>query len=51
MDEKERENTQRDEAPEERDDQPAGAIFVTTFLAVVILVSWFAVYAMYMARS
>lgn len=33
------------------EDRPSGAIFVTAFLAVVILVGWFSVFAMYSSRS
>ncbi len=36
---------------EERDDTPLGAIFVTTTLAVIILVLWFSMYLLNILRS
>jgi cytochrome b len=34
-----------------KDDRPLGALLVVAVLAVVIIVSWFGVYAIYAARS
>ena len=35
----------------EGDDEPTGAIVVTTFLTVVIVVSWFGVLALFILRG
>lgn len=34
-----------------KDDKPVGAILVVTILAVVILVSWFGMYAIALGRA
>lgn len=51
MSDEEREDPVGEEPGNGDEDRPSGAIFVTAFLAVVILVGWFAVFALYSARS
>ena len=43
--------TKPKERREERAPRPVGAILVTTFLAVVILVTWFGMYFLNFARG
>lgn len=41
----------KEQPDQERDDTPLGAIFVTTTLAVIILVLWFSMYLLNILRS
>lgn len=40
-----------EEAQDKNQNVPFGAIFVTTFLSLLILTAWFAMYALNFARS
>ena len=41
----------QEDLQQEDDAKPLGAVFITVILAIVILVSWFGMYALHIIRS
>lgn len=46
-----KESNQQESLEQEDETKPLGAVFITVILAIIILVSWFGMYALHISRS